>query len=114
LKNADVMQGLLQLIYARKIPDKTVYQAQTKEQAADAAASMNNEFVLAFERNFKKYLAANRTVAVLVSTALAVDIPNGSPRFVNCRESVVWFLPAQDQIQAQAFQAFMQAFRVNF
>ena len=90
IKNNNFIFGLIAVNIDNLLPDKTILNANTFNQASDLLHNKNMEFIHKYSSKFLKYLADNRIIAVLIVTSTIAEIKDEKPRFNNISESTIW------------------------
>lgn len=90
IKDNNFIFGIVAINIDNLLPEKTILNADTFNQALDILHNKNMEFINKYSGKFSKYLKDNKIISVLVVSSTIADIKNEKPRFNNISQSTIW------------------------
>jgi len=90
IKDNNFIFGIIAINIDNLLPEKTILNAGTFNQASDILHNENMKFIKKYSGKFLKYLTENRILSVLIVSSTIADIKNEKPKFNNISQSTIW------------------------
>lgn len=97
IKQNDFIFGIVAINIDNLLPEKTILNADTFNEALDLLHNKNMAFINKYSHKFLKYLTENRIISVLVVSSTIADIKNERPRFNNISQSTIWTIQGLEE-----------------
>jgi hypothetical protein len=97
IKGNDFIFGIVAINIDNLLPEKTVLNADTFNEALGILHNKNMDFINKYSHRFLKYLTENRIISVLIVSSTIADIKNERPRFNNISQSTIWTIQGLEE-----------------